>query len=547
MANTALNDIINPHRGWRNWYAHEIYDGTVIEGRFVPNPNDMVTDYLQGFFRITEVDYTTGLSQRVKIFNIPSGETFTDEDLLLGVFPGLPRESQLIYLDDTTSPRTLSFDGRLKMAGSKVAYVKVILGADIKNGEVISRLFNNNGELLSENIPMEAIRETADGIIAAKTPGVGHCSKSLPDGELVSAVFYNAAGDVQSVCQLLVVNTKYIRRLNESVLYVRGIELESPHLSQSDLRTLNTPINLPMNSITMKGVVTYSNGSKVSLPIDGTKFYLMGLHNTVSTQLGMKRPFTLCYRLGNNEVAAYTTENPNVMYEPYVAQTTPVDGAYSVKLFGYPDWLDGLNGYRMRYWLYNLLRNTYYEVTGDVELTPNSPAFEPMQFGFRQNLKVAIDLSKVSSEFSAHRHVQDVYVTLRSFATELNTNWTVGFDLNETDYGNNVWADVRVINQNLWHVDIKAGATSEQEWLDKLYYKTKPIYDETAEVEPLHPTHFKLVLGTHVQTYPISMWDTTFNISSNSPNGRNLYLHFFRRTGVEDLQLAVAALPTHHL
>lgn len=546
MANTALADIINPLRGWRQWYVDEIYTGDEIEGKVVPNVDDAVFSYNAPLQRIIEVDYTTGLSRSIPVNPLPGSEELTEADVLLGAFPGSPRESQVIYLDDSILPRRLSFDSRLRHPGTEVAFCKVILGSNIDSGEVISRMYDNNGVLLGENIPLVAVPQNPEGGAVAKVPANAFCSKSLPNNELVTAIFYNQEGNVVSFAQLTVYNTKWIRDLNESVKYVSGIHLESPHMSDSDNKTLNCPINLPMSSIMMRGVVTYTDGTRRELPIDGTKFYLMGLHQTVSTQLGFRRPFSLSYRLANDEKSVHSTENPRLIVESYTAVTTKVDGAYSVKLFSYPEWVDGINGYRLRHWLYNLERAEYFEVTQYVELTASSPSFEPLGYGFRQNLHVALDLSRVSDQFNPHRHLQNIYITLRAHATELTTNWSVNFDKNREDYGINLAAVVNVINQNLWEVDITCGIETIEEWVNRLYRDTKPIYDETAEIEAPEPNYFRLTVGNFSQTYPISMWNTLFRLSSTAQNGQNVYIHFFRRTGTEDLQLAVAAIPSHH-
>lgn len=549
MADMSLADIINPNRGWRMFHWDEVYRGGSVEGKIVPNVGDALFSWVKPMERVYEVDYTTGLSKSIPDGPPAASDQLTDEDILLGAYPGHPRESNIIFVDDSVLPRRLSFDSRLKMPGSKVAYVKVFFGSNIESdGEVVSRTYDSSLNVTGENIPMIVSKYNTDGTVSEKVPANAYISRSVNNKDVLTAVFYTLDNVVQSVCQLLVYNSRWIRDLDATQRIVTGIHLQSPNMSEADNRTLLRPINLPAESIMLQGVVTYLDGKQRTLPVDGTKFYLMGLYQNVSTQLGYRQPFSLAYRLGDDEVYQGSQgNNQRLVIEPYTAVSTKVDGAYAVKLFGYPEWVDGINGYRMRYWLYNLERDQYFEVTSLVELTSSSAAFEPLGYGFRQQLNVALDLSRVSNEFKAHRHLQNIYVTLRAHGTEDTTTWSVNFDINREDYGIGLFAEADIINQNLWNVNITSGITTIEEWLTRMFTDIRCVYDETAEVKAPDPTHFKLVVGNFEQVYPLQMWNSVFTLSSSLADGRNVYVHFFRRTATEDLQLGVAAIPCRHV
>lgn len=543
MSTNTVVPIMEPDRGFRQWYIEEIYDGEG-KGRVVPNKNDLVISYVDGFMRVVQVDYTTGLSRLEPWTYVDSTGNESDKNRLLGAGPGHISESYRVYLDTSVTPHTLAFDARLRVYGSTVRSCKVFKGTRIDGGEVISRQYDQNGTLLGEYIPLELAQVTGPDNHAIKVPQVGYCSESMEDGEVVTAVFYDDEGGVQSISTLLVRNTGWIRTMNTATKYVTAIELESPFLSEADNRVLECPINIPVEAITRRGIVHYSNGEKRVLPIDDTKFSLFGLRRFVSTILGQRQPLTLVYNLSPDEVAYGSVPGATMhLNEDYLATTIKVDGAYTVKIFTYPVWIDAASGYRLEHFLYNLERDEVFEVTEYVELAANSRSFDPLLYGSMQNLTFAIDLSKVSTRFKNYRHLQTTRIILRRPGLDNDTtNWLVQYDKTIDPYGEGLKAELEFINSNLWKLKIDNGFLSKEHWLRDVYQPTLPLFDETSEDKAPTPTHFKLIAGSFEGDFPISMYNNEFTINTLMNRGENIYLQFFRRTSETDLQLSTAGM-----
>lgn len=541
MSTNTIVPIMDPNRGWRMWHIDEIFTGEGT-GKFVPNVDDMVISWTDGFMRVTQVDYSTGISVLTPHSTPMETGALDEENRLLGVGPGRISESYRIFIDTSVTPHTMAFDGRLKMYGTGVKWVKVFLGTKLDGGEVISRQYDSQGTLLGENIPMELV-SGASASAAIKRPKVGYSAKSLPNGETVTAVFYDDEGSIVSTSVLLVMNTNWIRRLNDAQKYVTAIEMESPFLSDADSRVLECPINIPIDAITRRGIVTYSTGEKKTLPIDGTKFRLFGLQRFVSTILGQRQPISLMYYLSPDETA-YGSVNGETMHlvEDYLATTVKVEGAYSVKLFTYPVWIDAINGYRLEHFLYNLERDEVYNVSSLVRLAANSQSFKPLDYGVSQDLTFVVDLSQVDARFKDYRHLQTTRITLLRPGTENATNWTVTYDRMKEPYGDGLTADLTFINSNLYTLKVDNGFGSAEHWLREIYEPTLPLYDETSEDKPPVPNYFRLIAGSFEMEASLSMWNHEFTINSPLAAGENVYIQFFRRTSTTDLQLATAGL-----
>lgn len=556
MEDLQLNDnpgrfIVDPDRRYTEWGIWEIYTGRDSPGAYVPNVDDAVRDWDQGFFRVATVDYTTGLSTLVPWGPMDGTETVETVDVLLGVGPGYQSESWRVYLDTRKIPHILEVDRRLHLYGTQVGYFKVFLGTDIsEKGKVISAFYDQNGNFLGENIPFEIVRTPDANNIAIKAPMTGYTSHKLYDGEQVTVVAYNNNGSKVGHYKMLIDNTSLVRRTDAFRKYVKSIRLETPFLSKSDPTLIEFPINVNAATVTMQGVVEYSDGSLARLPVtDGVgKFQVFGLSHYVATIQGQVVPLTLNYRLGDDEYSY--TQGPTYngsLTERYRAKTISADNAYSIKLFAYPVWQDDVRGYGLDFWLYNLDRQEYYRVPkGLVQVHNGSRNFDGLDFLSTQRVTFALSMNELDGKYTTYRHVQTVEISLKAPGNEDRTNWVMRYTPGGLkEYGENIKAAVTFINTNNWTVNISNGFNSKEEWLRKIYRAVEPLHDDRTEVEAPDPTHFIVHTARRQTEFSIDQWDKDLPLYYDLNEGEVLFVRFIRRTVVNDLQLAVVGFPCH--
>lgn len=545
--------IIDPDRRYTEWGIWEIYTGPTGPGSYVPNVDDAVRDWNMGFFRVATVDYTTGMSTLVHWDSFNANKTVETVDVFLGVGPGYQSESWRVYLDTRVMPHVLEVDRRLHIYGTQVEYFKVFKGTDISDsGTVISAFYDAGGNLLGENIPFEIVRTPDANNLAIKAPMTGYTSYKLYDGELVTVVAYNNGGSKIGHYKMLIDNTSLVRRTDAFRKYVKGIRLETPFLSESDPTLIEFPINVNAATVTMQGVVEYSDGSLARVPVtDGSgKFQVFGLTHYVPTILGQTVPLTLNYRLSEDEYA-YTqgpTYNESIT-ERYRAKTVAADKAYSIKLYAYPVWQDDINGYTLDFWLFNLDRQEYYRVPkGLVQVHAGSRNFDGLDFLSTQRVTFALSMNELDGKYTTYRHVQTIEISLKAPGNEDRTNWTLRYTPGSMiEYGNDLKAAVTFINTNNWTIDIGNGYNSKEEWLRHTYEAVEPLYDDQVEVEPPAPTHFIVHTARRQTEFSIDQWDQALNLYYDLNEGETLFIRFIRRTVVNDLQLAVIGLPCHQV
>ncbi len=553
MAEATIVPIQDLNRGFRTWHMKEIYQGA-SSGKYIPNVDDMVLDWDMGYFRVIAVNATTGLSKLEEWTGPKKVESIPDAGILLGVDIGAQGESFKAFLDTSVTPHTLSCDGRLHVHGSNYTSIKIFEGSDISDtGKVISAMYDSGNTFLGENIPLELVKyseTTIDGAAvvnnAIKSPQTGYTLKQLPDGTPVIAVVYDDLGNAKSYSTLLIKNTGFIRTTAANKKYISSIHLESPLMDSADERVLKFPINMTVGEVPATGVVTYSDGTTLKLPANGGRFSLYGLDHFIASIVGQKLPLVLTYRLAADEVSYNVGVGGGADHisEDYWGTTTEFEKSYSLKLFCYPEWVNPVTGYKLKFYLGNLNRSEIYDVTSLVTPTSVSDVFSPLIFGTKQKLSYSINMNDVNPAYSRYTFVQTVEVTLMAPGTVQGTKWLVNFTPNQkSPYGNNIVAKVSTVNADLWSVDISNGYNSMEEWVRNIYYGIEPLYNVNNEVNAPAPTH--LLLKTRLRSYevPVIDWNKDIEFINDLLDGENLIIEFIHRVYENDIKLGVAAMP----
>lgn len=548
------NLIKQENRAFTVFNIKEIYSPGAADPTkaiYVPNVDDMVVDWNAGFYRVTDVDYTTGLSVLTRWDPPRQNQFVTDQDILLGSGPGRPSESYRAYLDVSVTPFSLSLDARLHLYGTTNRYVKIFRGADIsENGTIISRFYDQSGNYLGENIPLEIVGMDTVTNIGIQTPVVGYTMTNLDDGEQVSVVVYDDAGVVRSINPVTVKKTSFVRKVDASLEYIVDVTLESPFLSDSDPTTLEVPLNMPVANIPMMGAVTYNSGRKMLVPVDGVKFSVLGIENYIATRAGQTVPVALSYKLGPGEHSYSMTPAVNGQIpKQFQIRTVNPDMAYKPKLYAFPEWVDALNGYRLKFYLTNLTRDYFWDVTNKITAGQGSRAYNPTEYATLQRVAFAVNLQEVDARFRSYNHVETFDIALSGPPNNmLTTMWSVGFEPNQDPaFGEVTYADVSYLGASSYTVKISSGAADLTAWLQKVYLRTVPLIDEDSEVVPPAPTHFYLTSGHERVLFPIAQWSATLAMHDGDPTGKVVLIEFIRRVSNNDLRLGCAALPIRRL
>lgn len=550
MSTNVIKPIVDQHRGFRTWNYRELYVAGVTQGQYVPNVDDMVVDWdSNAIFRVISVNYANH-TFTTQASNLGKFNGYTTEDILTTSGPGEISEAFRIYINTEVVPHTLTFDSRLRLFGTEVAYVKVFRGTKIGvDGNVVSAIFNSSNVKTSENIPCELILTPNQENYGMKTPTSAYASDTVNDGEILSVVAYTIKGDVASITRMVAVNTNVVRSINQQERYITNIDLISSYLAAADKTLLQYPLNMPIQSDMMQGRVVYSNGDAALLPIDGVKFKLLGIDSFIASEVGQVFNLSLVYTLGNGEFAVGTSQpTPDrVIRVPYRIQTVESDDTYMVKLFVVPVWNQATSAWVLNYYLYNIERSSIIDVTSYIEVGSQSAAFNGKNYEAPQQLTVVLNMASLGTSYKYYRHPQSFTIQLYNPGNNtLVDNYFYIRYTNDTMYGQGmiarVTADPEVVTN--WRLDVANNYTVVKEWLAKMYSTLSPLYYTQAESGAPEPTHVRVRIGTSwMREIPIAdILKPITGVNAAITQGQPVRLEFFRRTTVRDMELALASL-----
>lgn len=521
---------------------HQIFTGGPGANRYVPKVNDYVTDppTFQTYI-VRSVNPVTWVPvlEPIAPFGMPTAPV---ENTIFGGAPVVPTSHYLCYVDKSVTPHVMAVESRLMIPGSASRFAKVFKGLDLTdNTNVISRVYDSSGNFISQSIQLELASIDSHTNHAIKTVPPMNTVENLVDGEEVYLVIYNDSGHVTQKYKLLVENTGFIRSPSVGLKYISHISLKCAFMSPTLANQIDFPLNVPLNALNLMGQVHYSDGSILELPVDGTKFAMLGLNQHVSAIVGQKLNLDLRYTLSPGEHAYNGISNDgHHIVEPYDLVTVNPNNSYTVKLFVYPVWMGPLVGYELRFFLFNLDRNIYHDVTNEVHFSSSHGGYDPLRYGYVQNKSVSLNLRDISAAYKEFVHTQMITVTLYDRAELISDSWIV--DNEATGVSSSYGVGIKALKPAISQLTIGCGCTTQEQWLDKVYKKTKPLVDQATELGPVTPTHFVLHYGNMIQEFPISQWNSTLNTQVDIPLYQTVFIRFIKRYGAMDMQLSMAAM-----
>lgn len=556
--------VHEPNALWKTWLYTEIFFGknnSPGKGKYVPKVKDRVLEPDTNItYEVIAVDPLTLVPTLRRVRDEAQVDMLHPDDQYLVTGRVSRAETFRAFLDTSVVPFTLTIDSRYTVKGSWNHHFCLFAGNYLTgDGKQISMIFDNRGELLTRNIPLELVAMPSHTNHAIKAPQPFHTNVEMKDGELVTGVVYDDQGGVVSIRQFVIENTATIRQRDIAEKYVVDITLESPFMSEADPNVLLYPLNTTLNSLNLFGVVHYSDGSTLRLPVDGTKFSVLGLSNYIASIISYPFEFTLKYNLDADEagislkpgigLGGMSSRNGKFMTRHYSGRVVKPDNMYTVKLFGYPQWNARSQSYTLRWFMMDLTRSGYTDVTAFVQYNSTGAMFNGTSYGLNQRLSVSLNLRDVNKQYKSYIHTQVIDIQLRRPATDkTGYPWSVGFSISQNEYfGIDNWAECTINETDHKRLYIGLHADNKQAWLDRIWKRTLPMYDEFSEGAAPEPDMFKLIIPGSTKgqdyTFNINQWNQSLEVDGIFNNTSNVYVVFFKRMPDTDLYTGVSALP----
>ncbi|EBW9734544.1 hypothetical protein DQR70_06070 [Salmonella enterica subsp. enterica serovar Oslo] len=550
--NVPIWDPEGLHKEWGLWeiYMGPDHIGEGRKGRFVGNVLDKVWDPVKGTQYIKELNPTTLIPEFARVEE-PSQGGADSKDFLLGIGDRWPQQGFFIYVDNEQEIPRISVDSQAIFRHPNVEYFRLYGYSETAGEEILSAWYNQTGEYVDNQIPRLNV-EAVDSPYGYKyyVPESFWGTRQLIPGEEVKLVGFSKSNSQVTEASFVVRDGNFIRRGNTPTRRIVSVELRSPYLSTTEENRLRIPTGTNVASIAMMARITMDSGRYVDLPIDGQKVRVQGLEETVTSSPGYLRDLILYYYLGEGEVYIGSDNNDGkALKKRYTVEVDPTQETYGFKLFVYPSWIDANTGYGLVAFLHDYDHSQVYDVSNMIELSSNSAEWDPKKFGVKQYLRFAIDVDKVDPRYGQYRHTQVMQFTLIEPAlVDASTHWRAYFeDGQNPGYGDNLVANLEFVSSQDWTGDLSCGAKSLDEWLDRLYYRTLPLFDPQTETKPMVPTHFVFTVRGQRYRHPISDWNSVIRVKTGGVEGESSVIHFISSQNGVDLQLGSSALFIHQI
>jgi hypothetical protein len=528
---------------WKTWAKAQIWLGMEAAGKYIPKINDYVEDYdFMVTYKVIALS-DTYIPTLVRVTPKPIAD-MDSEDLLLGQ----TKDAFRCFIDKSVLPHRLQVDGRCYVNARNATGARVFRGNPV-NGveEVVSLVLDQSGLPIGTLIPLQlCVIPNGENVAQYYVP-TAYTTTDIANGEFMYVILYDDTGAILSSKDMRAVDTSFIRSSDTSIKAVIGISMEGPLMSTIIPDRLEVPLNLTLNSINLIGVTSYNSGAPAKTNVDGQRFELLGLGAFAPTQAGEHFTMRLKYNLTADEVSftGGAVGASRFIVKPIDVLVVDVENQLTVKLFPYPVWVNAQSGYRLRWFLLNLDRNIMYDVSTLVEIGSGSPALDPTLYGVKQQMTVALDLSKVNGNWRAWRYVQTVGITLLRAGDADGDKWKVAFDPNQTpEYGTGLNIKSLLINQNLSEISLTSGFTTLGDWLTAFYYNTKPLTNPQLESEAPVPDHIIFTDGNGTNEIKLAIedyWNNRFQTTFTVLQNQTWYIKFVKQGPVDDLILSVAA------
>jgi hypothetical protein len=536
--NDGHTPVYQPDARWAFWSIHDIYTGEIGQNKFIPKINDLVVEPETGvMYRVTDLNNVTF---------IPELTLMTlKQSISVDEITSSTNDNYRVYFDKSINPYTLSVDSFMRVYSASATTARIYRGNFIDPTKIISRRYDNNGNFVGHDIPLQIVAFNSHDNYAIKSVPTCNTDIELQSGDVCIVVIFDSEGKVLTKATCLVEETTYVAQAYAEQKYITNIFIKSVFIDNAQSTDINYPVNLPIPSFNPIGVVQYNDGSQIEYPVDGDKFRLYGLDQFVSTIIGHKAPLVLSYRLDSNESALATVTSDNYyVTRPYNLVVSNPNRSYNVKLFVYPVWVDGVNGYRYKAFLMNLDRNILYDVTNVISIASNSPSLNPLAYGITQRITFNLNLASVSGIYNHFLHVQTVDIVLRAPATDSSQQniWEVSSQVPTSVpyYGTNLRATRDgVVNTK---IEVHNNLTTVEAFIDKLYRPTMPLFNPLTELEAPAPTHIEVRHLNESVFKPISAYTEEFIFTSPIQAFANVEVIFHKETISGYLKLSIASL-----
>lgn len=500
---------------FRVWSMDQMWFGGPETGKQVwPSVGDLVVESDVGLWTVIEVG-PTGIP-KLEMFmraTIDPSLDRSNDSIITALSEYQPSLATPAFYDTSKNPQEVTIDTAYPILDQEADKMIFYLGTDVDPATAIpvSQTFSgatvvNNDVALEPISPGNPIRRPK--VFTTRVP--------LQHQQLITGVVYKADGSSIGKRSFVIQESGTIRPGNASVVAVSQVTLKSDLIDPIDRNLINNDLNMPFVSTLTEAILHYTDGSTKEIPIDGNKCVLRGLQDVNWTQAVKPYNFSLMYFPDPDEPYVNAVgETTSRLVTPYRLKNTYKTNDFSLKLFIIPVFQNVADGYKLTFRLADVERDLDVDVTDKVIVRKiGGVTFEPANYGAEQTLDCVIDMDEVApGQYPDFVFTERVVVTVNLPGILDKDPWVIDYNTDGNNkFGLNMAASIgpgvgEPVRGNI-RIHFGNGRGSEANWLHQLYHTIEPLFDTSALLEPVTPTHFKYRYeGLESEVYEVSQWN----------------------------------------
>ncbi|UKZ10953.1 hypothetical protein CZP2022_230 [Vibrio phage C-ZP2022] len=508
---------------FRVWSWDQMYFGGVETGHQVwPSVGDLVVNLETGIWSVVVVD-NIGIPQLELLFRWQRDPSLSaqNDSIITAISEYQPSLTTPIFYDTTKNPYEMVVDTSYPIMDTAGEYMVFFKGTDVSTGgTVVSQVYV--GDTIVDN--KVELEEIYPGSVIQR-PKPFTTKVVLRQNEFVTGVVFNKDDRPIGKRTFVVEESAAIRPASQNDNSLTGVSLKSDLIDPIDRTLIKNDLNIPFASSLTKAILHYADGTSKEIDIDGNKCVLRGLSDVNYTQAIKPQQFALMYFPDSNEPYVNAVGTVPHLVKHYRLQNIYKENSYGLKLYLIPEFIDVARGYKINFRLCSVERDVDIDVTDSVVVRKaGGVTFEPTNYGAEQILDCMLELDKVAPGlYPGFVFTERILLTVNlpgilekdPWVIDYNTDGNNRFGLNaQASIGPGIGQPVR--GNNRIHFGNDRGSVDN--WLHQLYHTIEPIFDTSALVAPVTPTHFRYVYdGLESEIFEVGRWNDEIDMLSGIP------------------------------
>ena len=501
---------------FHTWHIDQVYRGpehSTVTEQYIVNVNDLVVDWNEGFYQVTQVDAATGrptLTLRHAFNQAPvNSVSYQHED----------HRQYRIYVEAYHPQPRFYIDQRFVVYGGQIKYAVIYyFNEKTQKEEAISYDAQARQKEYQAFIPLKPVffenRLHRDLLRIQEA----QLTRPIDSGKQVKVKYFSEQYQCLGEDTLIVVQESVDLQMMQKVPEVRDLKILSPFMNIENPTCLRIPYGTEHFPDTLQVQLWFGNGNTVTLDQNDPQLFIHGWGDLSEEPTSVVVSYYPHYKEDQQDLDK-PLDHFSKCFKVALIKTPQ---CYELRARIYPQWVDAVKGYRLVGYLYRADRLKFYDITAYLDRA----SFKPTYYEGSQTIECTLPLHRLDASYPAIGVPIQTTLSLKAYKPGHGLAWWEGTSKDQPQGPHQPIARISQIRSHHYHVDISAGLDEVDPWLQQFYYTQKPMMIEGVETYPPKPTHLSIQTKHHQTLIPLEEFNQWITVKDRLAPGDLVVVHF---------------------